>query len=285
MRVAIRSALALLVTLVLSVTALTAQADETRYVALGDSAAAGPLVLPIDTSSVGCLRSTANYPHVAARALGVPLKDVTCSSATTTHFTQPQSLPFGGPAAPQFDALDANTGLVTLTIGGNDTGLVGLALDCLNLLPPPWGRPCVDRYMAGGVDQIGNRITNFEPVFGGVLEQLKAKAPNARVYVVGYGKYLPRNGCYPVVPVLRQDANYIQAKISQLNGVLARQAAAHGVNFVDIETPSTGHDVCRAPGVKWYEAVVPTSVAAPLHPNKTGMRGTGLHLAGVVSGA
>lgn len=185
---------------------------------------------------------------MAAQELGVQLKDVSCSSATTTHFTQLQSLPVGGPAAPQFDALDAGTNLVTLTIGGNDTGLVGLALSCLSILPPPFGRPCVDRYTACGVDQVGNRIDQFEPVFGGVLEQLKAKAPNTRVYVVGYGKYLPHNGCYPRVPVLRQDANYVQTKITQLNGVLARQAAAHGVHYIDVETASTG------PASTWRES-------------------------------
>lgn len=280
-----------LVTIGLAVAAMTfgpvlgaAATGGPSYVALGDSAAAGPLVLPVDTSSLGCLRSTANYPHVAAQALQADLTDVTCSSATTEHFTQPQSLPIGGPAAPQFDALSAGTDVVSVTIGGNDTGLVGVALSCLNLLPPPLGKPCVDRYTAGGVDQIGQRIERFEPVFGGVLAELRQHAPNAEVYVAGYGKYLPKNGCFPLIPILNQDANYLQAKISQLNDVLERQANEHGMHYVDVETASTGHDVCKLPGVKWYEAIIPTSVAAPLHPNWTGMRGTGLYLAGAIAG-
>lgn len=42
-----------------------------QYVALGDSAAAGPLVTAQDSSSPGCLRSLDNYPSVVARELEV----------------------------------------------------------------------------------------------------------------------------------------------------------------------------------------------------------------------
>lgn len=261
-------------------------ADGAEYVALGDSAAAGPLILPIDPSSLGCLRSTANYPNITAQALGVAvLTDVTCSAATSAHLTGPQPLPFGGYAPPQFDALSERTRVVTLTIGGNDTGLIGLALSCVTVLPPPIGTHCVDRYTAGGTDQIGARIAAFGPKLGAALAELRHRAPNAMVFVVGYGRYLPPRGCFPLVPLLPRDADYIQAKISQLNRVLYEQATAHGAQYIDIEGPSTGHDVCQLPGVKWYEALIPTSIAAPLHPNRLGMRGTGLYVAGVVSAA
>ena len=61
-----------------------------EYVALGDSAAAGPLIPPPDLSSPGCLRSLLDYPHIVAKRLGLPLKDVTCSGATTADMTSPQ---------------------------------------------------------------------------------------------------------------------------------------------------------------------------------------------------
>ncbi|GAA2436083.1 hypothetical protein GCM10010273_11330 [Streptomyces lavendulocolor] len=48
-----------------------AAADEPlRYVALGDSFAASPQVPPPDIANLLRLRSLANHPHVAARALG-----------------------------------------------------------------------------------------------------------------------------------------------------------------------------------------------------------------------
>ena len=42
-----------------------------------------------------------------------------------------------GPNPPQFDALDADTQIVTFNIGGNDIGFTGIAENCLS--PSPIG--------------------------------------------------------------------------------------------------------------------------------------------------
>ena len=102
-----------------------------EYVALGDSSAAGPLILPqIDLAGP---RSSLNYPHIAAQQLGAGLTDVTCSGAVIPDFSGKQF----GFVPPQYDALSSTTDLVTVAIGGNDTGLVSAALSCINALPPP----------------------------------------------------------------------------------------------------------------------------------------------------
>ena len=41
-------------------------------------------------------------------------------------------------------------------------------------------------------------------------------------------------------------------------------------SYVDTYTPTIGHDVCQVPGVRWIEGLVPTSPAAPVHPNALG---------------
>ncbi|MEQ0564308.1 SGNH/GDSL hydrolase family protein [Amycolatopsis sp. NEAU-NG30] len=275
--------IAIMVTALAGATASPAAASAAgEYVALGDSAAAGPLILPPDLSSPGCARSLANYPHVAARQLGVPLKDVTCSGAKTVDMTAPQQTS-SGPVPPQLDALSAQTRTVTVTIGGNDVGLVGAATSCINLLPgivPD----CVDRYTAGGHDQLAERIAAFEPVWGALLEEIHTRAPAADVFVAGYGTYLPHNGCWPLAPLTPRDANYIQGSIDKTNAALARQAAAHHARYVDVRTASIGHDVCKLPGVKWFEGLVPTSIAAPLHPNADGMAAIGELVAASISG-
>lgn len=282
MRVRTTAFIAILVT-ALGATAGTAAADMAgEYVALGDSAAAGPLILPWDLSSPGCIRSLLDYPHVAAKQLGVPLKDVTCSGATTADMTAPQQTSAGA-VPPQLDALGEQTRTVSVTIGGNDVGLVGAATSCINLLPGVVP-DCVDRYTAGGHDQLAEKIAAFEPVWGALLDAIHAKAPNADVYVAGYGTYLPHNGCWPVAPLTRRDANYIQGSIDKTNAALARQAAAHDAHYVDVRTASIGHDVCKLPGVKWFESLIPTSVAAPLHPNADGMVAIGGLVAAAVSG-
>lgn len=116
-------------------TAPAALAATGPYVALGDSYTAGPLVPTPTGSPILCGRSTNNYPQDVRRATGPSsFTDASCSSATTADMTQPQSLQGGLQSAPpQFDALRSNDALVTLGIGGNDAGLIGVAEECAKL--------------------------------------------------------------------------------------------------------------------------------------------------------
>ena len=84
-----------------------------RYVALGDSYTAGPLIPNPTGEPIDCGRSTNNYPHVVARAIHPAVfRDVSCGSATTKDMTMPQTgLPLGGTNPPQFDALGRRVGL------------------------------------------------------------------------------------------------------------------------------------------------------------------------------
>ncbi|MFD7866111.1 SGNH/GDSL hydrolase family protein [Streptomyces sp. NPDC057682] len=259
--------------------------DAVSYVALGDSMASGPLI-PDITGPVACGRSTHNYAHELAASIGASLRDVTCSGAKSKHMTEKQSLslldiPMGS-APPQFDALRADTDLVTLTIGGNDAGLVGIAQDCMQL--DPTATPCKDKLTEGGVDQVAQRIAEFGPRLGAVLDGIHQRSPQARVLVTGYGLYIKPGGCWPLQPVLPVDADYLQGSVDRMNAVIAEQSAAHGAEYIDVATPSKGHDACQAPADRWLEGYVPTALAAPLHPNKQGeaayARIIGAHLQG-----
>ncbi|MGI8309141.1 SGNH/GDSL hydrolase family protein [Saccharopolyspora hattusasensis] len=252
-------------------------ADEFEYVAMGDSAAAGPLT-PHPDPNLLCFRSRENYPQVAARLLGAKLTDVSCSGAKIADFSGRQH----GIMPPQYGALSDQTDLVTVTIGGNDVGLVQAAVSCINLLPEPAGSSCADEFTAGGRDELAERIDALEPRFDDALAQIRHRAPNAEIMVVGYGTYLRPGGCYPKEPMWGRDADYIQSSVDKLSSMLGSRAAAHGAEFVDLGPVSAGHDVCAAPADKYYEGVIPTSVAAPLHPNARGMLAFGRAVAEAV---
>ncbi|WNV83433.1 SGNH/GDSL hydrolase family protein [Umezawaea sp. Da 62-37] len=267
----------------LSITATTGTASAAprfaEYVALGDSAASGPLIPDQDESSPGCLRSSRNWPSVLASALGVAaFRDVTCSGAVADDLEGGQTT-FLGAVPPQFDALTPTTDLVTLTIGGNDIGLVATALGCVNPLPEPVGVSCEARLTAGGTDRLAVRIDAFAAEFGAVLDGVHARSPLAEVVVVGYGTYIRPGGCYPEQPLWGRDSDYLQAGVDRLNGVFASEAAAHDAEFVDIAPPSAGHDVCAPVPDRWFEGFLPTTAAAPLHPNERGMAGIGTYVA------
>ncbi|MEV0379306.1 SGNH/GDSL hydrolase family protein [Nonomuraea sp. NPDC050643] len=274
---------ALLLTSSLAPPAHAAQAEV--YVALGDSAAAGPLVPNQIGPDYGCLRSDRNYAHLTAQAIGASgFRDVTCSGAKTTDMYQPQSTELGD-VPPQLDALTPATTLVTVQIGANDVGLTDFIEDCLNLLPPPIGDACNDDYMDNGQDTWRVRTDALRPRLTTLVSDIRARAPQARIFVVGYATYARPNGCYPRVPIIRADANYIRATLLYFNQMLAEQAAGAGVGFIDLQTPSVGHDPCTSPGVRWIEPYVPAAPAAPFHPNALGMRGFATAVTAAVTGA
>jgi lysophospholipase L1-like esterase len=253
--------------------AAPSQAAPTSYVALGDSFTAGPLIPDQLSDPLGCLRSDRDYPHVLAPSSGqATLRDVSCSGAETDDMFAAQDVT-PGPNPPQLDALDASTGLVTLGIGGNDVGFSGIIEDCATALP--WQTPCRDTYLAGGRDEISARIAATAPKVAAVLDAVRARAPAARILVVGYPAILPDSGsgCWPSMPIGWNDVPYLRAKHRELNAMLASQAAAHGAGYVDVYTPSIGHDSCRSSSVRWVEPIVPGNAAAPVHPNARGMAG------------
>ena len=104
------------------------------YVALGDSYTSGPAILPQEPTIPGCLRSQVNYPHLIAPDLHQPaFRDVSCSGAQTKDMTASQDVDPNPDPAPQFNALNDNTKIVTLGIGGNDIGFVDIAKTCVRL--------------------------------------------------------------------------------------------------------------------------------------------------------
>jgi lysophospholipase L1-like esterase len=256
------------------------QGSGDQYVALGDSYTAGPLIPAQLSDPAGCLRSDHNYPHLAASSVGtLRFRDVSCSGARTEHMTQPQKVS-PGPNPPQFDALDVETTVVSIGISGNDIGFTDIALSCVALIP--FGSPCQDQYVVNGVDEISRRINETAPRVAAVLQGIHERAPAATVYVVNYLPILPEvplspgapEGCWPQMPYAYNDVPYLRAKHKELNAMLATQAAANGAVLVDAYSAGVGHDACRSSSQRWVEPVVPTSPAAPLHPNAAGMQGT-----------
>jgi len=245
------------------------------FVALGDSFAAGNLIpgSPSGTPA-GCLRSSHDYGADAAAALGVRYVDATCNGASTTSMTQPEPV-LGGTNPPQFSSLAADDSVVTLTIGGDDVGFTGILQTCAALsLTDLFGDPCQRRYTAGGTDRLTAAINATAPKVAAVLRGIHARAPLARVLLVGYPDILPSqgDGCWPEVPFAPGDLPYLRGVETGLDQVLARTAAANGARFVDTYTATIGHDACQSPDVKDVEGLIPTSLAYPFHPNRRGER-------------
>ena len=250
------------------------------YVALGDSFSAGTFIAN-QAPPPGCFKSDHSYPRLAAPSIKLSrFVDVSCSGATTDHMTQPQPLLIGGPNPPQLDALDNMTGIVTLTIGGNDVGYWSTIADACRSTTAV-GTPCQDQFVVNGQDTISQRIAGAAPKVATVLDLIHQRAPRAGVFVLSYEAIFPEGpltpggpeGCYPQLPYAPGDVPYLRAKQREINAMIQQQAAAHGATFVDAYAASIGHDACRSAAVRWVEPTSVQGVGFALHPNVAGMAG------------
>jgi lysophospholipase L1-like esterase len=238
-----------------------------RYVALGDSYSAGSGILPPDPSSPSCLRSILNYPHVIAARIGAQLTDVTCGAADTSDFSSSQ---YPG-VAPQLAAVNSDSQLITMTIGGNDNSVfINSILECgtAGLSTLGQGSPCKDKYGDSFETDIK---TKTYPALVQALSAVRAKAPHAKVAILSYPWILPATGgCFPQMPIATGDVPYLRHEQATLNDAVSRAAAATGATYVNLNAASNGHDACKAIGVRWIEPVIGGTNAVIVHPNAFG---------------
>ncbi|XUL93884.1 SGNH/GDSL hydrolase family protein [Streptomyces galilaeus] len=251
------------------------------YVALGDSYTAGPKIPDQNNEPAGCDRSDRNYPSLVAAELGLKagdFKDVSCSGATLTDLTAGQATDDGTNPA-QLTALSRDTRLVTVGIGGNDIGFASMIKKCVGMgmlydltsAFAPEDAPCARKYGDGiqeKTEAAGRKLAK-------TLGEIKQRAPQADVYVVGYPAILPSDSadCGREMSLAPGDVTFVREREQRLNAMLRQRAEAAGMNYVDTYTPSEGRDACSAKDTRWIEPLIPSSPAAPVHPNERGERG------------
>ncbi len=244
-----------------------------HYVAMGDSYTAAPGV-PFTDRSNPCLQSDQNYPHLLAEELTfADLTDVSCSGARTLSVTEPQE-PAG--VDPQLDAVSEDTDLVTISLGGNDgSAFAYLQTTCKRLAPTdPDGSPCADATAtdtgAGTGDALLDQVARLQGNLEAVIAEVEEKAPDATIVLVTYPQILPSSGtCPDRVPLAEGDYAYFNSVIAAQNDAMVAAAESTGVEWVDVEKASLGHDVCSdEPWVNRLEITDLTEVSRgnALHP-------------------
>lgn len=225
-----------------------AQAAGPAYVALGDSYSAGNGAGNYDSSSGDCHRSFSAYPYLWKNAHAPSsFADTACSGAVTTDVTNSQLGP-----------LNSSTGLVSITIGGNDAGFSNIIETCVI---------DSDSDCATAVNNAENYARNTLPArLDATYNAIRAKAPNAKVVVLGYPHmYTLNTFC---VGLSAADHSKINEGADVLDGVLAARAAAHGFTFGDVRPTFSGHELCS--GDDWLHSIVISPSWESYHPTATG---------------
>lgn len=245
-----------------SVLPATSASSNFVYDALGDSYAAGTGVTPQQA-----------YPNVLNGRMKIALDDF----AAVTGATVPTMLAADGG---QLGALDADTDLVTISIGGNDIGWTAAIAICL--LAP-------DVACEGAVDGSTADITGPLPgLLDAAYTQVEAAAPDAHVVVTGYPRlFSPEYGAYsgfltvdlgggPIT--LPFEASVAEQQLMNdaadlLNATMRVEAEEHGFQFVDVTERFEDHGV-NAPDAWIFGVTDPV----PFHPTVKGQHAYGVAL-------
>lgn len=169
-----------------------------------------------------CLRHSAAYYHDVVRTFRFARGSAfwACSGATTAEVLDGR---YG--REPQTDRVDADTSLVTISIGGNDAGFTKVLTRCLAevLLGDCRGQD----------DQVAERLDTLTRTLPRVLTDLTSRAPSARVLVVGYPRMFAAEPQRGEATIGKDDQRWLNERTRELDDIIARSARAADRGLVE----------------------------------------------------
>jgi lysophospholipase L1-like esterase len=140
--------------------------------------------------------------------------------------------------------------IITITIGGNDSGFADVLGHCVRDQTD-----CVGRYATSGHDVIQDHIDQLELDLPGLYRAIQQAAPGARLIVVGYPRIFPPASAGAHAPncaawsrISDHEAQYLNGRGRALDDAIERAAAVADVEFVDVENAFDDHELrCKGP--------------------------------------
>jgi lysophospholipase L1-like esterase len=219
-----------------------------QYVALGDSYSSGVGTRVFYEESGGCSRSPDAFAPKIAAAKGYTLSFQACSGAKTPEVNEKQ-----------LSTLSATTSLVTITIGGNDSGFSNVMLNC-----------ALYYFTCGSaISEANEFIKNKLP---GLLEttykDIRARATTAKVIVLAYPKLFTKEGATCNVNFLTSgNEKKMNESAEKLDAVIKARAEAMKFTYLNPSAPFESHEVCSSS--EWLNGQS-NPLSESYHPNVSG---------------
>ena len=222
-----------------------------NYVALGDSYSSGLGAGSYDGSSGDCKRSSASYPALwAANNAPASFSFTACSGATTDDVI-----------AGQLGPVNSSTGLVSISVGGNDAGFSDVMTTCV-LYDEETCLARVEEAKAYMQNTLPGKLDNL-------YTTIRNKAPSAKVVVLGYPRLYMLNGeC--IAGLSETERSALNGASDLLNNVTSQRAANRSFSFGNVTPNFTGHEICS--GDSWLHSVS-WPIGESYHPTAAGQSG------------
>lgn len=218
----------------------------TRYVALGDSFAAG---VGAGARANPCHQSDLGYPPLVATALAADLVYASCNNARISHVLHAQ-----------IGALTPTTTHVSVTVGGNDVSFAWLLT--LGAMPG-WMADGEAAIEAALVDLHGQLPLRLDAL----CAEIRHRAPEAHVVLTDYPRLFNGVDCHVLTFFTQAEMARFNEAADEISGVLAAAAQRHGFTFASVLDEFAGHAGCSAePWIRGLGLPVTDS----FHPNTAG---------------
>ena len=241
------------VTATLALIAPASAATAVEYAALGDSYSSGVGTADYYSNSGSCDRSPESYAALWEAAHTVSAFDfAACSGAKTTDVLNNQ-----------LSGLSAGTNMVTITVGGNDAGFSSVMTTC------------VESSDSGCQTAVNNAENYVRTTLPGLLDNtyaaIRAHAPNATVYVLGYPRFYQIPGSC-ILGLSNAKRGYINGGADVLDTTIATEAGKQsGFHFVDVRNAFAAHEICSS-STAWLHSVDWTDIGESYHPTANGYK-------------
>jgi lysophospholipase L1-like esterase len=158
------------------------------------------------------------------------------------------------------------TDLVTIALGLNDAGYGAVVFGCSSVAAQdPQGSPCRNGFSTPGGDSIAAMLPAIRDRLAQLVRTVRARAPQARVILVGYPQMVPTRGTCATLPFAAGDYDYVRRFFVSVNAMVEQVARQTGVRYVDMLAASRGHSAC-ATDQPWLAGAVNGSNVMVFHP-------------------
>jgi lysophospholipase L1-like esterase len=234
-----------------------------KYVALGDSVAAGA-GLPLasgEREDTVCARSGDSYPYAVAAQLGTKVSQLACSGAKVDEGMYGKQSVSGPNIEPQLDRAFANgtPDLITITIGANDLRWSQFVRDCF-----AW-RCGSDWDDARAAAYLTDLSIELNWMFSKINTLSNGNPP--KVVITGYFNPVAADQtCSDLDGVTQEEIAWLTQQHQSMNEVI--QYAAGWYDFAQyVPVDFSGHELCSSD--PWVQG---RADAAPIHPTAAGQR-------------